>query len=81
MEFPIKFDTVYSGWLIIYIEGPQVIIFKKYCIFSMKTDFALANSAHPDEMLHYTAFHQALHCLPMYLFLVSDPQWANKLNQ
>ena len=32
MEFSIKFDTVKSGWSIIYIEVSQVIISKKYCI-------------------------------------------------
>ena len=26
MEFPIKFDTIKSGWSIVYIEGSQVII-------------------------------------------------------
>ena len=57
MEFSIKFDTVKSEWSIIYIEGSQVIIFKKYCIFSMKIDFSLANSADPEEMLHYAAFN------------------------
>ena len=25
MEFPLKFDTVKSGWSIVYIEGSQVI--------------------------------------------------------
>ena len=40
-----------SGWFIVYIEGPQVIISKTYCIFSLKIDFVLlANSADPDEM-------------------------------
>ena len=29
MEFPIKFDTVKSGWSTVYID-PQVIISKKY---------------------------------------------------
>ena len=32
MEFSIKFDTVESGWSIIYIEGSHVIISKKKCI-------------------------------------------------
>ena len=27
----------------------------------------LANSADPDEMQHYAAFHLGLHCLPKYL--------------
>ena len=30
MGFPIKFDTAKSGWSIVYIEGSQVIISKKY---------------------------------------------------
>ena len=33
MEFPIKFDKVKSGWSIVYIEGSQVIIFKKHILF------------------------------------------------
>ena len=35
---------------------------------SLKVDFVLANSADPDEMLHYVAFHLGLHCLPKYMF-------------
>ena len=27
-----------------------------------------ANSADPDEMQHFAAFHLGLHCLPKYLF-------------
>ena len=27
----------------------------------------IANSADPDEMQHYAAFHLILHCLPKYL--------------
>ena len=30
MEFPKKFDTVKSGWSIIYIEGSRVKISEKY---------------------------------------------------
>ena len=29
--------------------------------------FIIANSVDPDEMLHYAAFHQGLHCLSKYL--------------
>ena len=29
----------------------------------------LANSADPDEMQHYAAFHLGLHCLPKYPFM------------
>ena len=32
MESSIKFDSVKSGWSIVYIEGSQVIISKKYHI-------------------------------------------------
>ena len=32
MEFSIKFDTVMSGWSIVYIKGSQIIISKKYYI-------------------------------------------------
>ena len=31
--------------------------------------FSLANSADPDEMPPYVAFHLGLHCLPKYIFL------------
>ena len=31
MEFSIKFDTVKSGWSIVYIKVSQVIFFKTYC--------------------------------------------------
>ena len=51
MEFSIKFDTVKSGWSIVYIEESQDIISKKNIIFlSLKIDLVLANSADPDEM-------------------------------
>ena len=53
----------------IYIEGSQVIISPKNITFlSLKIDFVLANSADPDEMLHYAVFHLGLHCLPKYPF-------------
>ena len=60
MEFPIKFDTFKSGWSIVYIEGSQVII----VFLSLKIDFVLANSADPDEMPQFVAFHLGLHCFP-----------------
>ena len=34
MEFSIHLPTVKSGWSMVYIEGSQVIISKKYCISS-----------------------------------------------
>ena len=63
MEFPIKFDTVKSGWFILSIEGSQVIIFQKVVFVSLKILFVSANSADPDEMPHYAAF-----CLDLSLF-------------
>ena len=50
MEYPIKFDTVSSGWSILYIEGVTCIFFFKTNIvfLSLKIDFVLANSADPD---------------------------------
>ena len=48
MGFPIKFDSVKSGWSIVYIEGSQVIISQKYYIsFSLR--FCLSNSADPNQ--------------------------------
>ena len=51
-----------------YIEGRQIIVSKNIVFLSLKIDFVLANSADPDEMLHYAAFHLGLHCLPKYPF-------------
>ena len=34
----------------------------------MNIVFILVNSADPDEMQHYAAFHLGLHCLPKYTF-------------
>ena len=62
MEFPIKFDTVKSGWFIVYIEGSQITL------LSLKINFVLANGADPDEMPHYAAFHQGLHLLGFLVF-------------
>ena len=65
---PTEFDTVMSGWSIVYIEGSKVIIFRNILFLSLKIDFGLANSEDPDAMLHNVAFHQGLHCLQKYLF-------------
>ena len=54
MEISSKLHTIKSGRSIIYIEGSQVIISKKYSI-SQKSHFVLANSSDPDEMPHHAA--------------------------
>ena len=41
MEFSINFDTVKSGWSIVFIEGAQVIISLKYCISFSEDQFCL----------------------------------------
>ena len=51
-----------------YLKGSR-IEFSKSLNISIPEDFLiLANSADPDEMQHYAAFHLGLHCLPKYLF-------------
>ena len=53
MEFSIKLHTLKSGWSAVYIQGSQVISFKKCCISFYEDRFCFANSADPDEMLHH----------------------------
>ena len=63
MKFCIQFDTVKSRWSFAFIEGLQVIIsIMNIIIFSLKIDFVL-NSADPNEMPPYAAFHLGLHSL------------------
>ena len=51
--------------LFIYNKRSQVIIFPQNIVFlSLNIDFGLANSADPDEMPYYVAFHLGLQCLP-----------------
>ena len=53
MKFSIKFDTVKSGWTIVYMERLQVIFSKNIQFLSLKIDSVLANSAETDEMPQY----------------------------
>ena len=52
VEFPLKFDTVKSGWSIVYFEESKVIISKNIIFLSLKVDLVLANNADPDQMPH-----------------------------
>ena len=63
-RFNIKFDTVKLGWSIEYIEGQRLYFPNIVYLPSLKIDFVLKNSADPDEIPHYVAFHLDLHCLP-----------------
>ena len=50
---------------IVYTKGSLDIVSKKYCIHFSEDRFCLrlANSADPDEMPRYVAFHPGHHCL------------------
>ena len=57
MDFHICIDTISMGL-------PIVKNFLNYDVFlSLKIVLILANSADPDEMQYYAAFHLGLHCL------------------
>ena len=68
IDFSIKFDTVKSECFIEYIEGLQVLHpppkkKKTQYISFLRSYFVSTNSADPDEMSPYTAFHLGIHCL------------------
>ena len=69
MDFHIHIDTISMGLPIVYLRGSPVE-FSKLCVSVTKGCFnlflKLANSADPDEMQHYAAFHLGLSCLPKY---------------
>ena len=60
----------FSFWCDTINMGPHVINskLKLYFFLSVKIVFVLVNSANPDEMPHYVAFHLGLHCLPQNAF-------------
>ena len=63
MEFSIKLHN--NKVTIVHCRyGSRVIIYITYCISFSEDQFCPANSADPDEMPHYAAFHLSLHCLP-----------------
>ena len=63
--FSIHIDTINMDLSILFFRGHR----SEFQHISVPEDFfILANSANPDEMPHYAAFHQGLHCLPKYLF-------------
>ena len=49
------------------MEGSKVIFSKKFNL-SLMINIVLANSANPDEVPHYAAFHLGIHCLAKYTF-------------
>ena len=52
-----------------HLNGSQVKVSKLSVFLSLKVILILANSADPDGMQHYAAFHLGLHCLPEYWFM------------
>ena len=70
MGSSIRYDTIKLGWFIVYIEGSQVMPFRK----KMNCFFCFTNSVDPDEMQHYAAFHLGLHSLSKNSVRVSSIQ-------
>ena len=68
MDYPIHIDKISMGLSILYYKGFPVKIAIKWCISVSENCFILANSADPDELQPYVAFHLGLHCLFIYLF-------------
>ena len=53
----------------IHIETISKVEFLNYDVnLSLKVVLILANSADPDEMQHYAAYHLGIRCLPKYPF-------------
>ena len=79
MDHPIRIDTISMALSILYCKGLPVKISRKLCVSIPEYCFylfILANSADPDEMPPYAAFHLGLHCLPKYLFTgIRNEKW------
>ena len=69
MDFPIQIhvNTTKMGLSIIYFKKSQEEISQLLCTAVSEIVFISANSADPDEMPHFAAFHLGLRCLPKYL--------------
>ena len=63
-------DVALAGWSIVYVGGPQVIIYKWYHI-SISED----HSADPDEIVHHLGFR----CFPNYPRKVTSLKRENKI--
>ena len=69
MDYQIHFYTSMELSILYFIfRGCQRYFPWNDVFLSLKIVFILANSADPDEMPHYAAFHLGLHCLPKYLY-------------
>ena len=59
--------TIRIAFPLYILRGHMLKFPNNYVLHSLKIVFILANSAGPDEMLHFAVFHLGLHCLPRYL--------------
>ena len=69
MDFPIHNDTISMGPPLCTLRGHRKHFLTYDVLLSQKNVLILTNSADPDEMQHYAAFHLGLHCLPKYPFM------------
>ena len=71
-------DTISMEMPILSLKGLPVNFFYKMMVFlSLKIVFIVANSAGPDEMLPYVAFHLGFHCVPITCLQVFRMQRVN----
>ena len=53
------------GWFVVHISRGHRLEFSINPLKTRETKTGtFANNEDPDEMLHYAAFHQCLHCMP-----------------
>ena len=74
MDFPIRTEAISMGLSIWTLRGHRLIFLNYDEFLSLKVVLILTNSADPDEMQHYAAFHLDLHCLTKNPFRVSNIQ-------
>ena len=68
MDASFWFNTNDLRWSIVNVEGSDYTFQIKYCFSFFEDLIVSANSVEPDEMPHYAAFHQGLHCLLKFTF-------------
>ena len=78
MYFPIHIDTISMGLSILHFKGSQAEFSYLWCISIPEGCFNVSKQCDPDEMQHYAAFCQGLHCLPKYPFRGSQYKRAKQ---
>ena len=72
VDFPIHIDSISIDLSILYLWGSKIEILHFNIFLSMKIYFILANSADPDKMSYYVAFHMGHYCLQKYGFWIKN---------